>query len=209
MPYDGPLGDLRIHFGVLILRPPRAGDVDALMDVYDDDFNLVPQPRPTTERAVARDGILNRIARNPHARRDKSWGLDLIVETKTHPVVGWASLEPDDDLPGRQVESTTWVAPPLRRRGHATNVRHALLAFAFNGLAATHALSRAQPSNEGSNNVSISLGYTLGNTTYTSDRIAYQNWSLAKAGWEQADKPGRAKLTGYTTFRDWLDSSDA
>lgn len=207
MPYYGPLEYLRIHCGTLTLRPPRAADIDALMDVYDDDFNLVPPPRPKTEHAEARRGILNRIARNPHARPDEPWGLDLIVETTPSLVIGWASLEPDDDLPGRQLKSTTWVAPPFRRRGHATTIRHGLLALAFNGLNATHALSRAQPTNEGSNNISNRLGYTLGRTTYTSDRIAYQNWTLARPRWERAEKPADAELAGHATFRDWLDES--
>lgn len=206
MPYERSLDDLRIHCGLITLRPPRADDIDALMDVYDDDFNLVPQPRPGTDASTARRGILNRIARNPHARSDEPWGLDLIVESASDVVIGWASLEPDSDLPGRQLETTTWVAPQFRRRGHATTIRYGLLALAFDGLKATYALSRAQPVNEGSNRISNSLGYTQGGRpSYTSTFIPYQNWSLSRMTWAQADRPVDAKLVGHAGFRDWLD----
>ncbi|GAB2571313.1 hypothetical protein GCM10027269_28600 [Kribbella endophytica] len=206
MPFDGSIEQLRVECGELTLRVPYVNDLDKLMAVFDDDFNLEPQPRPATELVQARQGILTRIERNPHPSGSEWWNLDLIVEAAPGCPIGWASLQPEDKLPGRQLESSSWVAPSYRRKGHATTIRYGLLVLAFDGLDADVAHSRARPDNVGSNTISHNLGYTEGETTYTVPRrTAYANWSLSRRVWEQAARPKNVGVRGHEALRSWLD----
>lgn len=195
------LTSVRIECGGLTMRSPRDDDIDALMAVYDDSFNLDPGQRAVADLATARERILEeriKDLRYPRGRCD--WHLELVVETEPGAVVGWASLYPQNNSSWDVLETSSWVELGQRGRHHSRTMRRGLLALAFDALGAQTAVSRAQAESR-SNGTSEHRAYRK-SSPYP-DRDGYWNWFPFKAEWE-ATGPSGIKVDGYQSFLDWL-----
>jgi hypothetical protein len=195
------LTSLRIEYDGLTMRSPLDDDIDPLMAVYDDSFDLHPGQRAVADLATARKRILNeriRGMRYPHDRYD--WNLELIVETEPGAVLGWASLYPQNRSSWDVLETSSWVERGQRGHHHSRTMRQGLLALTFDGLGAHIAVSRARADSR-SNGTSKRLGYRTSSSYPDSD--GYWNWFLTKPEWEATRQSG-IMVDGYQSFLDWL-----
>jgi RimJ/RimL family protein N-acetyltransferase len=87
-----------------------------------------------------------------------SWWIDLAVVVDDE-IVGSQGLRAENFPVARSVESGSWLVRRAQRRGIGTEMREAVLEFAFGGLGALEALSGAFEWNESSLRVSQKLGY--------------------------------------------------
>jgi RimJ/RimL family protein N-acetyltransferase len=85
-------------------------------------------------------------------------GLNLLVELDRAPI-GSQSVHADRFSVIRTIDTGSWLGRPYQGRGLGTEMRAAVLAFAFDGLGAEVAESAAFPDNAASNRVSRKLGY--------------------------------------------------
>lgn len=183
------------------MRSPLDDDIDPLMAVYDDSFNLHPGRRAVADLATARERILSeriRGMRDPQERTD--WNLELIVETEPGAVIGWASLYPQSRSSWDVLETSSWVTVEHRGHHHSRSMRQGLLALTFDGLGAHIAVSRAQADSR-SNGTSERLGYRKSSSSPDID--GYWNWFLTKPDWD-AVRPSGIQVDGYHSFREWL-----
>jgi RimJ/RimL family protein N-acetyltransferase len=87
-----------------------------------------------------------------------SWTLNLAVELDGE-LVGSQGIEAHDFATVRTVSTGSWLGQAFQRRGIGTEMRSAVLGFAFDHLGAEIALTEANVGNAGSNGVSLALGY--------------------------------------------------
>jgi RimJ/RimL family protein N-acetyltransferase len=87
-----------------------------------------------------------------------SWWMDLAVVSNGE-IVGSQGIRAEDFPVARSVETGSWLVRRAQRRGIGSEMRAAILEFAFKGLGALEALSGAFEWNESSLRVSEKLGY--------------------------------------------------
>jgi RimJ/RimL family protein N-acetyltransferase len=92
------------------------------------------------------------------ALRPQKWGLHFLVRVGGR-VVGMQGLDGVDFAVTREVETGSWLGVRHHGRGIGTEMRAAVLAFAFDHLGATRARSGAFVDNPASLRVSEKLGY--------------------------------------------------
>jgi RimJ/RimL family protein N-acetyltransferase len=92
------------------------------------------------------------------ALRPESWSLQFLVRLDGR-VVGTQALGATDFAVTRGVHTGSWLGLRHQRRGIGTEMRAAVLMFAFDHLGATHARSAAFVDNPASLRVSEKLGY--------------------------------------------------
>jgi RimJ/RimL family protein N-acetyltransferase len=90
--------------------------------------------------------------------RPESWSLQFLVRLDGR-VVGTQGLGADEFAVTRQVRTGSWLGLRHQGRGIGTEMRTAVLLFAFDHLGATHARSAAFIDNPASLRVSEKLGY--------------------------------------------------
>ncbi len=158
-----PLFGLRIRSEHLVLRLPTDEDLPAFVDlgkagIHPPDempfamaWSVVPSP--AFERGFVQHHWLMRATWTPQA-----WTLNLLVEMEGRPI-GTQSLEAKDYPIHRTVGTGSWLGRAFQGRGYGTEMRAAMLAFAFDGLGARVAESDAFTDNLASTGVSRSLGY--------------------------------------------------
>ncbi|MGZ8513913.1 MAG: GNAT family N-acetyltransferase, partial [Candidatus Limnocylindrales bacterium] len=88
----------------------------------------------------------------------ESWTLNLMVEQDGEPI-GSQSVHAEQFRIFRTVHTGSWLGRAHQGRGLGTEMRAAVLAFAFDGLGAEVAESSAFVDNAASNRVSRKLGY--------------------------------------------------
>src|SRR4051794_25118545 len=99
------------------MRSPLDDDIDSLMAVYDDSFNLNPGRQDVADPATARERILDERIRGMRYPEDRSdWNLELIVETEPGSVLGWASIYPQNRSSWDVLETSSWVSLGRRRQ---------------------------------------------------------------------------------------------
>ncbi|MFD1338922.1 GNAT family N-acetyltransferase [Microbacterium lemovicicum] len=84
------------------------------------------------------------------------------------------------------VASFSWLSSDMRRQGVGTEMRQAILHFAFEGVGATEATTEAFLDNSGSNGVSRSVGYEengVGWATRRGEPGLMQRWRLTRQDW--------------------------
>ena len=92
------------------------------------------------------------------ALRPQSWALQFLVRFRGR-VVGMQSLGAGEFAVTRQVETGSWLGQRHQGQGIGTEMRAAVLLFAFDHLGATRARSAAYVDNPASLRVSEKLGY--------------------------------------------------
>lgn len=201
-----PLFGLRLITPRLELRPLRDEDLPGLVDaalsgVHDP--ARMPFGTPWTD---AEPATLARSLAQYHWRlragvdRD-SWGVSFTVLHEGTPI-GVQELHARRFAARKTVESGSWIALAHQGLGLGTEMRSALLLFAFDHLGAAWAESSAAAWNESSLRVSAKLGYEVNGVTRAQTRadevvdevrvrlkredFARPSWSLTVEGVEAA-----------------------
>jgi RimJ/RimL family protein N-acetyltransferase len=103
------------------------------------------------------------------AWRPEHWRLNLITFNDGGPI-GSQGIEAESLADTRTVQTGSWLGQAWQGRGLGTEMRAAVLTFAFAGLGATLAQSGAMAGNEQSLGVSRKLGYDVTGTHIMSPR---------------------------------------
>lgn len=158
-----PLYGLRLTTPRLTLRLPDPAELAALADVAADgvhDPAIMPFNVPWTEAAPAARArgvvqhhwdMLSRVG-------PEKWAIPFAVFVGDE-VVGMQDVGARDFAVTRQVGSGSWLGQRFHGRGIGTEMRAAILHFAFAGLGAEVAVSAAHVDNPASLAVSRKLGY--------------------------------------------------
>lgn len=186
-----PLFGLRVRTARLELRPPSDDDLFDLADAAATgihDVGEMPFSVPWSEQApgTLERGVLQHAWKVRAAWRAGDWHLALAVLVGTT-VVGVQALFAVDFPVTRQVATGSWLARAWQGRGYGTEMRAAVLALAFDGLGAEHAVTGAFADNPRSLGVTRSLGYEPDGWDVRSRKGAPQRmlrFRLDRDGWE-------------------------
>ena len=158
-----PLFGLRIRSERLVMRVPREADLMALMTVAKAGIHPVGEmpfgvawstaPSPAFDR-----GFVQHFWGSWARWTPESWTLNLMVELDGAPI-GSQSVRGEQFRVLRTVNTGSWLGRVHQGRGLGTEMRAAVLGFAFDGLGAEVAESSAFLDNIASNRVSKKLGY--------------------------------------------------
>jgi RimJ/RimL family protein N-acetyltransferase len=159
-----PLRGLALRTPRLELRPDD--DDEGLLELVDVAYGGVHPPdempfgEPWTDAdpAYLGRGILQHFWSERARLAPESWAVHFLVRESGR-VVGVQSLKADDFGVTREVSTGSWIGLRHQRRGIGTEMRAAVLLFAFDHLGATFARSSAFTGNVASNTVSRRLGY--------------------------------------------------
>lgn len=158
-----PLRDLALRTPRLELRPD---DDEGLYELVEEAYLGVHPPdempflMPWTDadpRYMGR-GILQHFWSERAALTPTTWSVHFLARLDGH-VIGVQSLHGKDFGVTRQVGSGSWIGLRHQGRGVGTEMRAAVLLFAFDHLGATTARSSAFADNAASQGVSRKLGY--------------------------------------------------
>jgi RimJ/RimL family protein N-acetyltransferase len=170
-PEPWPLCHLRLRTPRLELRPD---DDEGLRELVEEAHHGVHPPEtmpflvPWTDTEPAQLG--HRMLQHYWLQRagfaPERWEINFLVRHEGR-VIGTQGLGATDFGIVREVETGSWVGMRHQRRGFGTEMRAAVLAFAFDHLGALRARSAAFADNAASQRVSARLGYRPdGSVTY-------------------------------------------
>jgi RimJ/RimL family protein N-acetyltransferase len=156
-----PLVGLRLRCGNVSLRPVQERDLPRLAALQPSDYEHDPssvafpgEDLVQHRRRLVYQGYWRSFA----TWSPSSWCLDFAVEHEGT-LVGVQSLEADDFLSLRTVDSGSWLVRSARARGVGIAMRTAVLALAFDHLDALAAVTSARTDNGASLGVSRHVGY--------------------------------------------------
>lgn len=155
-----PLFDLRLTIGDLTLRPVTEADLIPLATVQPADLETDPglpslSADPAQRHAMT---VFQSYWSHLGGWRPDSWRMPFAV-VEAGEVIGWQDLEAREFAVLRTVETSSWLTPSRQGRGIGKAMRLAVLALAFDGLAAEAAETEAWHDNAASLGVSIAVGY--------------------------------------------------
>jgi RimJ/RimL family protein N-acetyltransferase len=158
-----PLFGLRIRSERLVMRLPREADLMPLVAVAKAGIHPVGEmPFGIAWSSAASPGFERGFLAHHWGNwahwAPESWTLNLMVELDGVPV-GSQSVRGEQFSVFRTVQTGSWLGQVHQGRGLGTEMRAAVLAFAFDGLRAEVAESSAFLDNVASNRVSQKLGY--------------------------------------------------
>ncbi|WP_460795363.1 GNAT family N-acetyltransferase [Microbacterium sp. GXF0217] len=190
-----PLFGLEITTPRLMLRPMRDADLPGLVQAAVDgvhDPERTPFSVPWTD--VEPDKLPQNLAAYQWSLRNRvsarHWTVAFAVHFEGR-VIGSQDLSAYDFAERRTVSTGSWLTRSVHGRGLGTEMRAALLSFAFDELGAEWAESGAAIWNEASLSVSRKLGYELNGVTRVSPRPGEptdeQRVRLAKASFIRPD----------------------
>jgi RimJ/RimL family protein N-acetyltransferase len=171
-----PLGSLMLRTPRLELRPDDDAGLRELVDVALDGVHppdQMPFNSPWTEadpRYLGR-GTLQHHWRLRAALAPRDWTVQFLVRRDGR-VIGAQSLRAVEFAVTREVDSGSWLGLAHHGCGLGTEMRAAVLAFAFDHLGAATARSSAFTDNAASLGVSRRLGYVEDGSTVHSRRGA-------------------------------------
>jgi RimJ/RimL family protein N-acetyltransferase len=156
-----PLADLRVRTPRLELRFAGDDDLIALARLAGEGIHpadAMPFLTPWTVRPNVEQSVLQWHWRQRGAWTPDAWNLDFVVVSDAE-VVGTQGVGAADFRITRAVSSGSWLGRRHQGRGLGTEMRSAMLHFAFAGLGAEVAFSGAFVDNAASLGVSRSLSY--------------------------------------------------
>ncbi len=169
-----PLFGLEIETPRLLLRPLRDADLPGLAQAALDgvhDPTRMPFGAPWTDAPP--EELPRNLATYQWSLRNRvtpqDWTIAFVVRVEGR-VVGSQDLSAHDFAHTRTVGTGSWLTRSAQGRGIGTEMRAALLLFAFDILSAEWAESSAASWNEASLTVSRKLGYRLNGVTRVSPR---------------------------------------
>ncbi|RNI21666.1 GNAT family N-acetyltransferase [Flexivirga caeni] len=201
-----PFDRLVITGSQLALRPVRDQDLPALLAVFPDDFDLDPGYPPMPDLAPAADRerrLIQSIWRHRGCWTPDEWALDFGVWRDAEPV-GIQTLEGTSFRADRTVDSASWIAKPRRGNGFGRHARAAVLAFAFECLGATTAITSAVTTNQASLAVSRRLGYrdaSIRPHDTGHGIVDLQHLTLTAVDWSDAGSHYPVEITGFEACR--------
>jgi RimJ/RimL family protein N-acetyltransferase len=191
-----PLFGLRIRSERLVLRLPAESDLLALIAVAKEGIHPAGEmpfgvawstvPSPAFERGFVQHHWGRWAQWAPEA-----WGLNLMVEIEGRPI-GTQSIYARDFAVFRTVDTGSWLGRAHQGRGYGTEMRAAILSFAFDGLGALVAESSAFLDNVASSSVSRKLGYAEnGRGSLAPEGIARetQRFRMTAEAWRSRPRP--------------------
>lgn len=165
-----PLYGLRLRTDRLQLRWPDTDEIAALGRLAETgvhDPAEMPFVVPWTD-AIGRPDFLGQFrAFHEGLRRDwrpDEWQLDLGVWAADE-LIGVQGVVGHDFASTREVKTGSWLAQSFQGRGFGTEMRAAVLEFAFHGLGAKAAVSSALDGVDASARISGKLGYVTDGET--------------------------------------------
>jgi len=158
-----PLFGLRVVTPRLELRYADDADVDALttlseQGVHDPAFMPFSIPWTDAQPPHRARGAMQHYWRTRADFTVDSWTVNFVTVVDGE-VVGMQGAIGRDFLKLREVETGSWLGLAHQGKGLGTEMRAAILHFAFDGLSAAYALSGAWHDNHASHGVSRKLGY--------------------------------------------------
>ncbi|RTL61909.1 MAG: N-acetyltransferase [Pseudonocardiaceae bacterium] len=162
-PEAWPLRHLVLRTPRLELRPDDDAGLDELVAVGYRGVHpseQMPFHVPWTDadpRYLGR-GMLQHFWQQRSALAPENWAVHFLVRFEGR-VVGVQTMRAKDFAGRRTIDSGSWIGMEVQGRGIGTEMRAAVLAFAFDHLGATRATSAAFADNARSLRVSDKLGY--------------------------------------------------
>jgi RimJ/RimL family protein N-acetyltransferase len=172
-----PLFGLRLHTPRLFLRPVLDEDLPGLVDAALAGIHppeVMPFSVPWTD--APRDELVRELLKYQWRLRTSvspdSWKLAFAV-LHDGVVLGTQDLSSEKFAATRTVSTGSWLAQPHQGKGFGSEMRAAVLAFAFDHLGAEVAESGAATWNEASKTVSRRLGYRENGITRQTTRPGF------------------------------------
>jgi RimJ/RimL family protein N-acetyltransferase len=200
-----PLGGLSLRTPRLELRPDddeglRELVALAYLGVHDPD--VMPFLVPWTDAPAADLGrnMLQFYWRQRAAVRPQRWSVSFLVRHEGA-VIGMQSLGASDFAVVREVDTGSWLGLGHQGRGLGTEMRAAVLMFAFDRLGAHTARSEAFLDNLASHGVSRRLGYAADGTATVACRgepVVEQRLLLTRAAFDQNRPQWTLRVRGLT-----------
>ncbi len=159
-----PVFDLVLTTDRLELRPVTDSDLDGLVDLAGRGIHDPDRTPPWASLWTDREGVEfeRAFAQYFWAQRARwtpaSWTLPFAVRAEGV-LIGVQQIEAEDFPTLRTVSTSSWLGRAFQGRGLGTEMRGAVLSFAFDALGAEAAVSSAFDSNPASIRVSEKLGY--------------------------------------------------
>jgi RimJ/RimL family protein N-acetyltransferase len=203
-----PLVGLRLRTRDLVLRPTVEADLSAVVATLSADVGTNPHlPQfpgldASRSRAVSAHQSYWQSVGNWSI---DGWRLDLVVVAEDR-IVGVQSLEGEDFLALRTVDSASHLIEGVRGRGWGKQSRQAVLALAFGPLGAEYAVTSAWESNGASLGVSRALGYRPnGESRHRSDTgqgaATMMHMRMSRADWEATAFASSVTISGFEPCR--------
>ena len=190
-----PLFELRLRSARLELRSPTDDDLLALLEVaragIHDPASMPFAIAWTDLRGEAFDqGFLQFYWGTRASWTVDSWSLPLAVHLDGQPI-GVQELSATNFHTNRIVDTGSWLGVRFQGHGFGTEMRAAVLAYAFDSLAAVSARSGALEGNEASRRVSLKLGYRPDGfgevaprgTPVREERFVLDRWDFDRDRW--------------------------
>jgi RimJ/RimL family protein N-acetyltransferase len=212
-----PLFSLLIETPRLTLRVPTDDDFPSLVraitaGIHDPStmpfaFPWTDIPSPERERQAAQHWWKTRATWAPD-----SWTLSLAVFLDGE-AIGVQGLETAKFPLLRTGETGSWLSQPWQGKGYGTEMRRAMLQFAFEHLEAEEITSAAFVDNIPSNRVSIATGYEPNGITRNERRgkpDSTQRYVITRERWQSVRQPDSVTISGleHCRFMFGLDATD-
>ncbi|MFL6132528.1 MAG: GNAT family N-acetyltransferase [Nocardioidaceae bacterium] len=209
VPPDWPLFGLRLTCGGVALRPAREEDLPHLAAIQPDDYEH--DPRAEVLPGLGVDQHRRRLVYQGYWRSwgtwsPSSWCLNFLVELDGA-VVGVQSLEAENFLALRTVDSGSWLVGTARGRGVGVAMRMAALGLAFDHLDARAAVSSARHDNGASLGVSRHLGYRDNGVSLNASGegpVELQHLRLTAEDWHASARGRHVRVTGFEPCLPWF-----
>lgn len=164
-----PLRDLVLRTPRLELRPDDDAGLDGLVEaayagVHPPEEMPFLVPWTEADPAYLGRGMLQYFWSERARLAPESWSIHFLVRHDGR-VIGTQGLTGTDFAVTREVSSGSWLGRAHQGIGLGTEMRAAVLLFAFDHLRARRARSDAFPDNHASHRVSAKLGYRRDGTT--------------------------------------------
>ena len=210
-PSPWPLPGLNLRTPDLLLRPTTEADLPDVVATLSADVATNPHlPRfdgldLSTSRALS---AYQSYWQSVGGWSVDSWRLDFVVIADDR-IVGVQSLEGEDFVVLRTVDTASHLAADVRGRGWGQQARRAVLALAFGPLAADYAVTSAWQDNAASIGVSRALGYEPnGESRHRSDTgqeaATMVHLRLSRADWERTEQAASVTITGFEACRSFF-----
>ncbi|GAY09172.1 GNAT family N-acetyltransferase [Pseudonocardia sp. N23] len=201
-PDPWPLRHLVLRTPRLDLRPDDDSGLDDLVAVAHRGVHppeQMPFHVPWTDadpRYLGR-GMLQHFWQQRSVLAPENWALHFLVRVEGR-VVGVQTLRGKEFAARRTVDSGSWLGMEVQGRGIGTEMRAAVLAFAFDHLGATRATSAAFADNGASLRVSDKLGYRrTGTATVVRRGEPFEEVQVAITASEFVRPPWSLAVEGY------------
>ena len=207
-----PLFGLRIRCDDVLLRLVRERDLPRLAVLQPPDYEHDPSAEAFPGEDLAdhrRRLVYQGYWRSLGTWSPSSWCLDFAVEYQDV-LVGVQSLEADDFLTLRTVDSGSWLVSAARGRGVGIAMRTAVLGLAFDHLGALAAVTSARSDNAASLGVSRHVGYRdngVGLNLSGRGLVELAHVRLTAEEWRASGAGERVTVSGLDPCVPWFGAS--